>query len=193
MLVLFIRKKFFYLAIICFIYLFLAINYERSDSTLKQMEQEVVAAATKTGVYQGNLAEDFQLITTSGEKRKLSNFRGKKVIVNFFATWCGPCQEEMPILVELDKRTSKEQMIILGVNVTKEESSPTQVRDFMKQFQVQFDVLYDGDGEVMKTYQLIGIPTTIFIDDKGKIVERLNGIITMEMIETHPFFKGMPH
>jgi thiol-disulfide isomerase/thioredoxin len=188
---LFIRKKFFYLAIICFIFLFLAVNYERSDSTLKQMEQEVVAAATKTGVYQGDIAENFQLITTSGERIKLSEFRGKKVIVNFFATWCGPCQEEMPLLVELDKRTSKEQMIILGVNVTREEPNPTQVRDFLKQFQVQFEVLFDGDGEVMKTYQLIGIPTTIFIDEKGKIVERLNGMITMEMIESHPFFKGM--
>lgn len=154
------------------------------------MEQAMVASATKTGVYKGDMAENFLLLNASGEKVKLSDFRGKKLVLNFFATWCAPCQEEMPILVELDKRVNQEELILLGINVTKEEPNPNQVQQFIKHFQVQYDVLFDGDGKVMNDYQLIGIPTTIFIDEKGKIVERVNGVVTMELIKSHSFFKG---
>jgi peroxiredoxin len=188
-LVLFVRRNFFYLAALCFLFLFLAVNYERSDSTLKRMEQDVVAATTKTGVYQGNLAKKFQLLNQNGETVSLSDYRGKKVILNFFATWCTPCQEEMTTLVELDKTLNKENIVLIGINVTKEEPNPNVVRDFIKHYQVQYDVLFDGEGTVMKDYQLIGIPTTIFIDEKGKVVRRLNGMVTMDMIKNDPFFE----
>jgi peroxiredoxin len=188
-LVLFVRRNFFYLAALCFLFLFLAVNYERSDSTLKRMEQDVVAATTKTGVYQGNLAKKFQLLNQNGETVSLSDYRGKKVILNFFATWCAPCQEEMTTLVELDKTLNKENIVLIGINVTKEEPNPNVVRDFIKHYQVQYDVLFDGGGTVMKDYQLIGIPTTIFVDEKGKIVRRLNGMVTMDMLSNDPFFE----
>jgi peroxiredoxin len=188
-LVLFVRRNFFYLAALCFLFLFLAVNYERSDSTLKRMEQDVVAATTKTGVYQGNLAKKFQLLNQNGETVSLSDYRGKKVILNFFATWCAPCQEEMTTLVELDKTLNKENIVLIGINVTKEEPNPNVVRDFIKHYQVQYDVLFDGEGTVMKDYQLIGIPTTILIDEKGKVVRRLNGMVTMDMIKNDPFFE----
>ncbi len=185
------RTHFFYLTLLFFIFFFLALNYERSESVMKLLEKNVTASASKMGVYKGDLAEDFQLVDTTGKTVKLSAYRGKKVILNFFATWCGPCQEEMPILVELDKRIDREKIEIIGVNVTKEESNPNHVRDFIKHYQVEYDVVFDGEGKVMKAYQLIGIPTSIFIDENGKIVERLNGIITPEIIESHPFFEGI--
>ncbi|RXI98247.1 TlpA family protein disulfide reductase [Anaerobacillus alkaliphilus] len=184
------RNRFFYLAAIFFIFLFLALNYERSENVTKRLEQDVVASASRAGVYKGDLAQDFQLVNARGEMVRLSQFRGKKVILNFFATWCGPCQEEMPTLVELDKRLNNETFTIIGVNVTKEEPNPNQVKEFIKHYQVEYVVLFDGDGKVMKDYQLIGIPTTLFIDEKGKIIERLNGIVSLEMIKNHNFFDG---
>lgn len=189
MVLLLVRKNFLFLAIICFVFLFLAINYERSDIVLKR--EDIVASATKTGVHQGDLALNFQLLNGDGEKVILSDFRGRKIIVNFFASWCAPCQEEMPVLVELDSRINNEKAVIIGVNVTKEEPNPNQVREFIKHFKVGYEVLYDGDGKVMKDYQLIGIPTTLFINEKGEIVLRLNGMLTMDMVKTNPFFDGI--
>ena len=169
----------------------MATNYQRSESSLKQLEKEVVAAAVaaKIGVYQGDTAVNIQLLNALGEPVNLKDFRGKKVLINFFATWCAPCQEEMPILVDLDSRINNEKFVILGVNVTKQEPNPNQVREFIRHYQVEYDILFDGEGKVMKDYQLIGIPTTIFIDEKGKIIKRLNGMLTMDMVENDPFFK----
>ncbi len=187
--ILVIKNKYFYLAIFFHIFLFLAIQYERSESVYKQNNQpQVVSTTVKTGAYKGELAKNFQLLNGRGEKVMLSNFRGKKVMINFFATWCAPCQEEMPLLVELSKKINKEKLVIIGVNVTKEESNPNNVQEFIKHFQIQFEVLYDEDGKVMDDYQLIGIPTTILINEKGKIVDRLNGVITPKMIKQHSFF-----
>lgn len=186
----FYRRNFYYLALICFIFLFLAVSYQQSDTTLKRMEQAVLAG-NSTGVYKDDVAIDFQLLNSNGDKITLSNYRGKKVIINFFATWCGPCQEEMPAFVELDRITDNQKLIIVGVNMTKEEKNPNQVREFAKHFQVEYEVLYDGEGKVMKDYQLIGIPTTIFIDEKGKIAERFNGILTMNILKKHQFLAGI--
>lgn len=186
----YLQKKFFYLAFICFLFLFLAISYQKSDTTLKKLEKEVVATNT-FGVYKDDVAIDFQLLNENGEKIRLSNYKGKKVMINFFATWCGPCQEEMPILVEIDKRTDKKKLEIIGVNVTKEEPNPNLVRKFVSHFQVKFEVLFDGEGKVMKDYQLIGIPTTLLIDESGKIVERINGVVTIDMFNNHAFFEGL--
>lgn len=184
------KKNFLYVSLLCFAFFFLAISYEHSDTTLKRMEQEVLAS-NQLGVYKNDIAENFQLLNMKGEKVALSDFKGKKVVVNFFATWCGPCQEEMPILVSLDKKVSDDKLIILGVNMTKEERNANQVREFIKHFKVEYEVVYDGDGKVMKEYQLIGIPTTLFIDEKGKIVDRINGLITEDIIKDHIFFKGI--
>ncbi|OIJ10444.1 hypothetical protein BKP37_18065 [Anaerobacillus alkalilacustris] len=184
------KKNFIYLAIFSLIFLFLAFSYERSDSVLKRLDRETIAS-NQQGVYKGNIAEDFQLLNSVGEKVSLSDFRGKKVIINFFATWCSPCQEEMPTLVQLDKEINDEKLVLLGINVTKEERNVDDVRRFLNHYEVQYEVLYDGDGKVMKDYHLIGIPTTIFIDENGKIVERLNGIVTMEMLLAHPFLQGL--
>ncbi|OIJ18491.1 hypothetical protein BKP45_13060 [Anaerobacillus alkalidiazotrophicus] len=184
------KKNLIYLAIFSFIFLFLAFSYERSDSVLKRLDLETITSKQQ-GVYKGNIAEDFQLLNSVGEKVSLSDFRGKKVIINFFATWCSPCQEEMPTLVQLDKKIDDEKLVLLGINVTKEERNVDDVRRFLNHFEVKYEVLFDGDGKVMKDYQLIGIPTTIFIDENGKIVERLNGIVTMEMLLDHPFLQGL--
>lgn len=186
-----IHKKYFYLASFCIIFLFLAMSYKHSDSIFKQFQDDIVTSGTKLGVYKGDQAEDFQLINEKGETVKLSDYKGKKVFLNFFASWCGPCQEEMPILVELNNRTNDEELVILAINVTTQETNPNNVRQFINHYKIDFPVLFDGDGKVMKTYQLVGIPTSLFIDGKGKIVDRLNGIVTIEMIETHPFFKGV--
>lgn len=180
------RKNAVYLTFFCFLFLFLGIRYINSDTVLKQLEQEVVAT-NKYGVYKGDIATNFQLINQKGERVSLSDYRGKKVVLNFFATWCAPCQEEMPILVNLHNK--RKDITVLGVNVTTQEQNPNQVEQFIKHFEVSYNILYDGKGDVLEDYELIGIPTTLLLDEKGTIVERINGMITYEYINKHSFFQ----
>lgn len=141
------------------------------------------AFANDIGVYEGRMALPFELQDIDGNRVKLTDFYGKKVIINFFATWCPPCQEEMPLLVQLHNELDSEKEILLAVNLTKEESRIEDVPLFMKQFNANFLVLYDVDGKVMNDYRIIGIPVTVFLNEKGKIVKRIDGALTKEILD----------
>ncbi len=141
------------------------------------------AASLNKGVYEGDQAIDFTLQDINGNSISLSDFKDKTVIVNFFASWCPPCQEEMPAMVELDKRLDKDKYLLLGVNMTKQEKRKEDVIQFMNHFGGKYPVLFDEHGKVMNDYKIIGIPTTLIIDENGLIVKRINGMITLDMIE----------
>ncbi|MGO4889347.1 TlpA disulfide reductase family protein [Anaerobacillus sp. MEB173] len=175
------RRNAFFSLTIFFLMFIVGVLYERSDTVLKNLEM-AVAASTNEGAQVGNVAVDFTLLNTKGETVSLTDYKGKTVLLNFFATWCGPCLEEMPALVELDKRLSDEELIILGVNLTKQERNANDVRPFLDHFHAEFDVVFDVEGKVMENYQLIGIPTSVIINEKGKIIARINGMLTAEQV-----------
>ena len=130
------------------------------------------------GLKTGGEAPDFSLQTLDGERVKLSDFEGKKVILNFWATWCKPCREEMPDLQSIYKE-SDDDVVILAINM----DAHNDVEGFIDSYSVTFPVLLDENDQVSDMYQIISLPTTYFIDEDGTIVQKHFGQITYEQLE----------
>lgn len=130
------------------------------------------------GLKTGTKAPDFSLQTLDGENVKLSDYEGKKVVLNFWATWCKPCREEMPDLQTIYSENNEE-IVILAVNM----DAHNDVKGFTDSYAVTFPVLLDVEDKVSRIYQVISLPTTYFIDEKGDIAQKHLGQITYEQLE----------
>lgn len=120
----------------------------------------------------GSLAPDFLLETLEGGEIRLSDLRGQGVIVNLWATWCGPCRREMPQFVAAYDRYQEEGLEIIAVNVQESESI---IRPFAEDFGIDFPVALDRRGEVSEECRIIGLPTTFFVDRRGVIRDVFQG------------------
>ena len=114
----------------------------------------------------GKPAPDFQLSNLEGQPISLSDFRGKPVLLNFWATWCGPCVFEMPFIQGIFEESSDTGLVILAVNIGE---TPSTVRDFIQAGNFSFPVLLDTSQDVALEYNVRGIPTTFLIDKNGII------------------------
>jgi len=111
-------------------------------------------------------APDFTLKSLDGRNIKLSEQAGNVVLLNFWASWCGPCRKEMPLLNELHDKYSPLGFMVLGVNV---ELDSAQARRFLDDNPVSFPVLLDSENKVTQAYEVVAMPTTAIIDRHGKI------------------------
>ena len=111
-------------------------------------------------------APNFTLKSVSGKNMKLSEMTGNVVLINFWASWCGPCREEMPLLNDLHKKYEPLGFTVLGVNV---EEDARNARGFLKDFPVDFPVLLDSKNQVSKQYNVIAMPTTVVVDRDGNM------------------------
>ncbi|MEE4245994.1 MAG: TlpA disulfide reductase family protein [Kangiellaceae bacterium] len=111
-------------------------------------------------------APDFTLKSMSGENVKLSELRGNVVMVNFWASWCGPCRQEMPLLDNFYKKYNKLGFVLLGVNV-EEDSSKAQ--GYLREVPVTFPILFDNTNSVSKMYDVDAMPSTVLIDREGNL------------------------
>lgn len=118
-------------------------------------------------------APDFELADLSGGVTRLSALRGKVVVLNFWATWCPECVEEMPSLNAFANRYHSKDVIVLGISVDRSEEA---VRKYLKIHPTTFTVLLDGNGDVFVTrYRTRALPTTVIVDRQGAIAARLAG------------------
>jgi peroxiredoxin len=111
-------------------------------------------------------ALDFTLPTNTGENLRLSEQRGNVVMLNFWASWCGPCRQEMPLLDAMSQRYSAAGFVLLGVDV---EEDNTDAKKIVKDLKITYPILFDTENKVSKLYSVETMPTTVMIDKKGKI------------------------
>ena len=120
------------------------------------------------------VAPDFTLKDLNGNDVKLSDYKGKIVILNFWAVWCKYCLVEMPDFNELNKELEKEnEVVILAIN---SQESPNKVKEYLSSSNIDLKVLLDQDGAVTQTYGITGFPTTFFIDKDGTLVTYISGM-----------------
>ncbi|HBR27832.1 MAG TPA: hypothetical protein DD734_06080 [Firmicutes bacterium] len=143
----------------------------------EEQEEEAVSV--------GAVAPNFILEDLSGERVELKEVYRKHqlTLVNFWATWCPPCKREIPDLVAFYRKYQGEGVEILAVNAW-EDSSLEQLQTFVASAEMEFPVLLDGEGETVKKYNIRAIPTTLFIDQSGRIKEIFMGALTSNQLET---------
>ncbi len=122
----------------------------------------------------GFSAPDFILQDLEGNQYQLSSFMGEKVIVNIWASWCKPCQYEMPALQKIHEKYSDQGLVLLAVNNTYQDNY-SNVVDFVSANNLTIPILMDLDGNVSQLYQVQALPSTFFIDRNGKISEIIIG------------------
>lgn len=115
---------------------------------------------------EGQEAPDFALKSSTGENLRLSEFRGDVVMINFWATWCGPCRQEMPLLDELHNRYERVGFNLLGVNIDDDSRRAMQMID---ELGVDFPVLFDDRKEVSELYDVETMPVTVLVDREGTV------------------------
>jgi thiol-disulfide isomerase/thioredoxin len=113
-----------------------------------------------------------------GDTVSLSDYRGKTVLLNFWATWCPPCRAEIPDLVEFHDRTAGSDVVLVSVNQTFSEGGIDRVSSFVRETGIEYAVLLDRTGEVSRAYGVRGIPTTFVIGEDGRVKERVYGAVS---------------
>ena len=130
-------------------------------------------------------AFDFTLSTLDGAEVSLSQFYGQPVLINFWASWCLPCREEMPELVRSYEDHKAEGLMILGVNLTYSDTLPD-AQAFASEFNITFPILLDKDGAVAeRLYRIPGVPTSIFVNRDGMIERIQVGVMTARQIDQY--------
>lgn len=133
----------------------------------------------QTGIALGDRAPDFKVQTMDGEEVNLSDYKGKKVFLNFWATWCPPCKAEMPHMQAFYEE-QPEDVEILAVNL---EESTEKAADFAKQYELTFPILMDADGTVAETYEVYTIPTTYVLNEDGTVHQKIVGPMDEPMMQ----------
>lgn len=136
----------------------------------------------KAALKEGDTAPNFKLKTVNHEKDTLalSDFEGKGVMVNFWATYCEPCKDEMPYMEELYKKYKDKDVEILAVNLDQSELVVTR---FLKEYGISFPIVHDQKGQVMGEYGVGYLPASYFINPDGTIEKKIIGPLTLDRLE----------
>lgn len=144
---------------------------------------EVIVNAKTEGVQIDEIAPAFTLPTLSGKEKTYKAGGAAVTVIHFFSTWCYPCQEEMPLIVKLEEEMTAKENQFIAVNLTSSETDRSQLQPFLNHYGASFDPLLDKAGLIQKKYQIFGIPTTLILDQKGKIISRINGPMNEEQVK----------
>lgn len=155
---------------------------DTSNETTSETEVENTSSKSDivVGLERGNLAPDFELETVDGEIVRLSELRGEKVLLNFWATWCPPCRAEMPDMQKYHEEGNEG--VILAINLLETEQSFKQVEDFLNEYGITFSILLDEDTDVSSLYTAFALPTSYFIDAEGIIHTKAIGTINYDYL-----------
>lgn len=163
-------------------------DYLAGEKTKKANEptQEVTEAPVEqveTGEVSSDIpvAQDFTLANLNGEPVSLSDAKGKITIVNFWATWCPPCREEMPHMQSFYEK-NHEEVEMLAVNVTNMDDGRPAIEKFVQEHELTFPILLDESGEVGFMYEVMSLPTSYIIDEEGRVFQKIIGAMDEQVM-----------
>ncbi|GLY12382.1 peroxiredoxin family protein [Pseudobacillus badius] len=158
---------------------------EYSNGTIEDSSDELVAADFNSKLKKGTMVPSFKLKNLSGETISLSDYKGKKILLNFWASWCPPCKEEMPYIQKYyEERADKSNVEVITVNMTKHEQGDIErVEKFIEEQKLTFPVLLDENGEIMNLYNIRAFPTTYIINEDGMIADIVSLPLDDKIIE----------
>jgi peroxiredoxin len=136
--------------------------------------------AAKEKVQIGKEAPNFSVTDMDGKELTLKDLRGKGVFLNFWGTWCKPCEKEMPYMNELYSEYKKKGVEIIALNA---DETDIAVKNFATQYGLKFPIAIDKGQEILNTYGVGPLPTTFLIDKNGKVLKQITGTQTKEQIE----------
>jgi peroxiredoxin len=157
-----------------------AATSEREDSTIGILEGEEEPTSLSADVTAGSLAPDFNLRDLEGELAQLSDYRGQVVLLNFWATWCGPCRIEMPAFQRKFIEHRQGGFIVLGIDFDEREKDVLVFRDGLN---LTFPLLLDPGAQVHRLYRIHGYPSSVFIDGEGIIRVIHIGLMTESQLD----------
>ncbi len=128
----------------------------------------------------GGQAPDFLLMDLEQNPVRLSELRGKPVVLNFFASWCSPCLQELPLIQEAHVKFGDGQIVIVGIGY---QDSRYAIETLAEDVGLSFTIVIDGDNSVGQAYRVIGPPYTFFIDTEGVVIEVVSGAMETEALE----------
>ena len=170
-------------------YDYLSENYEREipeNNVLTEISGDVLSGDSSSGELSAEIypAIDFEVMNESGEKVKLSSYFGKPIVVNFWASWCGPCKAEIPEFIEAYQKYG-EDVEFLMVNLTDGQTDTVEsVKEFVSENKYDFPLYFDTEFSASDAYQIYSIPQTLFVDENGNIQKLYIGMIDKNVLES---------
>jgi len=158
----------------------LILDYRTQAQAQPQDNEAAELLGLSVGIAVGELAPDFTGTTVDGQTITLSDLKGKLVLVNVFASWCGPCRIETPHLVEVYNELDRDRVEFIGLNL---QETPEAVEFFKDEFFINYPLVLNESGDLTNIYSPIGLPTTWFIDRDGVIRFRFSGAMTKEALQ----------
>lgn len=159
------------------------VGYGLYDELADRYGRAVQVGNNEVGTAKGQQAPNFELLDMEGNRVELSDYRGERVLINFWATWCPPCRAEMPHMQSFYEDFQAKGVVVLGINLTSTEKSADVVPPFAERFGLRFPILLDSEGDVMSMYHVRGYPTTYVLDSSGTVRETFIGAIDYETMK----------
>ncbi|SDH10647.1 Peroxiredoxin [Alteribacillus persepolensis] len=142
-------------------------------------------ASENAGNEEGDTAIDFTLPSYNGEDLTLSSYEGNVVIMNMWASWCEPCTDEIPALIDFHHAYRNKGVVVLTINMNSYETDQKDAKQFVEEFNMtQTPAMIDEEGDIAEMYSIQYLPTTFIIDRDGTIARKVAGEVDFERLET---------